>query len=81
MVDEDKAIAVTKQGEFYFIDFEKQGDDDGILDPEIVALGLSEDEEDNFAKEITGINFMGLRESDDATEIYPGFRQIIISEC
>lgn len=81
LIDENKAIAITKQGEFYYIDFEKQGDEDGLLDPEIAALGLSEDEEDNFNPEVTGVNFMGLRENDDATEIMPGFRQIVVSEC
>lgn len=81
LIDENRVIAITQQGEFYYIDFENQGENDGVLDPEIAALGLSDDEEENYNPEVKGVNFMGLRESDEAVEIYAGFNQIVVSDC
>jgi len=47
MIDDDRAIAVTKQGEFYFIDFTQKGQESADWDPEIKAI-LSSQKPESF---------------------------------
>ena len=80
MIDDDRAIAVTKQGEFYFIDFTQKGQESADWDPEIKAI-LSSQKPESFNQDVKGVNFMGLKEKDEDLEIMPGFREIVVSEC
>ena len=86
LIDGNRAIAVTQQGEFYYIDFTKQETVDSIIDQDLSKLDREiqqelEQEENNFNKDVKGINFMSLRDSEEATEISTGFREIVISAC